>query len=399
MNAAPARADSAPISATELRAAFQQHFGGEPQLFRAPGRVNLIGEHTDYNDGWVMPMAIDRYISVAIATTLRPILRVHSLNYAETVEISLPVADRSHAARAEHWSDYVRAVVWALQQRGITPTAADVVLHGAVPVGSGLSSSAALEVAIALALLEVGGTALSASALAQLCCHAENDYVGMRCGIMDQYAASSGKQGYALMLDCRLLQHELLPLPTQARVVICNTMVKHSHAGGEYNNRRAECEAGLSWLAARVAGKRALRDVSMAELDEHGAGLEPLLLRRCRHVISENQRVNAAAAALRNHDLAAFGKLMQQSHQSLRDDYAVSCHELDVMVKLAMQMDGVYGARMTGGGFGGCTVNLVHTDAVDNFCSSMATAYQQRTGLHPQIHVSDAAAGAQRWQV
>jgi len=385
-----------------MRREFAEIFGGSPALFRAPGRVNLIGEHTDYNAGWVMPAAIPFDTTVAIAPRADAMLRVRSTNFAETVEAPLPDARAPpKSGQMVHWADYVLGVAFALRRHGIALPGVDMLIHGEVPLGSGLSSSAALEVSVALAWTTLAaGSPPGRLTLAKLCQSAENDYVGMRCGIMDQFASACGVVGHALLLDCRSLEHHTVPLAATSerspapQIVICNTMVRHRLAGGEFNRRRRECEDGVRALTRRLSGIRTLRDVSPVLLREHEHLLDPVLLRRCRHVVTENDRVVAAAAALRSGDLATVGGLMGESHRSLRDDYEVSCDELDLMVRLAENLDGVYGARMTGGGFGGCTVNLVEADAVPRFEELIAERYAQATGHRPEIYVCAAADGA-----
>jgi galactokinase len=387
-----------------LRTEFIERFAAMPRIYRAPGRVNLIGEHTDYNAGFVMPAAIRFCTTVAIAVRPDRRLRVRSMNFAETFEGPLPDANAAPPSRGRrgHWSDYVFGVARALQQHGVVIGGADLLIAGDVPLGSGLSSSAALEVAVALALSSCGGgQSLDKIMLASLCQRAENEYVGVRCGIMDQYASACGRAGHVLLIDCRTLEHQLLPLDHESagrspttQLVICNTMVRHRLAGSEYNRRREECEQGVKALAHFAPGIEALRDVSPALLRAHEATLDAVVYRRCRHVVSENERVKAAGAALGAADLARFGRLMRESHRSLRDDYEVSCDELDLMVGLAEPIEGVYGARMTGGGFGGCTVNLVRSDAVPRFKSLIAERYVHATGHHPEIYVCEAADGA-----
>jgi galactokinase len=257
-----------------------------------------------------------------------------------------------------------------------------------------LSSSAAIEVATAHALLANSGYSVSPVELARLCQRAENEFVGMRCGIMDQLVSCSGQAGHVLLLDCRSLEYKLLPLPAAVRLVICNTMVKHELATSEYNIRRAECEAGAHHFSQSCPGVRALRDVTTAELERSRPELSEVIYRRCRHVISENARVLEAAQALESTDLQKFGRLMNRSHVSLRDDFEVSCKELDLLVELAGQVEGVFGARMTGGGFGGCTVNLVKAEEVDELKCVIRQGYQEQTGLTPEIYVCDAASGA-----
>jgi galactokinase len=383
----------------QLHDDFRHRFGTPSRLFRAPGRVNLIGEHTDYNGGFVMPAAIQFQTTVAIAPRSDGRLRAFSVNFDEECCVELPGAAVERGRAAVHWMDYVRGVAWALQARGVPLAGADLMIAGDVPLGAGLSSSAALEVASGLALGTIAGAAPAGLALAEVCQRAENEYVGMRCGIMDQFAAVHGRAGHALLLDCRSLEHRLLPLQgpaagTNAQLVICNSMVRHSLAGSEYNLRRAQCEQGVAALQRALPAVASLRDLSAATLQAQEQALEPLVFRRCRHVVTENERVLAAAAALAAADLAAFGRLMGESHQSLRDDYEVSCDELDQLVRIARSIDGVYGARMTGGGFGGCTVNLVRSECVGRFRDELRTRYERATGHRAETYVCEAADGA-----
>lgn len=376
----------------ELKIQFNGLFGKTPRLYRAPGRVNLIGEHTDYNDGFVMPAAIDLYCRVAIAARDDRHIVVRSANLNETVEFSLD--DNAHAT--QHWSDYVRAVAWVLERAGLRLRGADLVISSNIPLGAGLSSSAAIEVSTAYALLDASGTQIDPTELARLCQRAENEFVGARCGIMDQFIACYGQAGQALILDCRSLDYRLLPIKGDVRLLIANTMVDHHIASGEYNLRRTECEESVRRLAQVIPGLKSLRDLSLAQLECHRDRLTDVLYRRCRHVVTENQRVSAAAAALARYDLEAFGRLMAESHRSLRGDYDVSSSELDLMVEIAVGQEGVYGARMTGGGFGGCTINLVREDATPRLARTIADTYAQKTGCRPGIYVCTPAAGAQR---
>ena len=369
---------------------FARRFGGRPTIYQAPGRVNLIGEHTDYNDGFVMPAAIAMYTRVAMAPRGDGKLVVRSESFSEEVEFWL---DQLPARGSGHWSDYVIGVTKVLAESGIRWTGANLFICGDVPLGAGLSSSASIEVAVGFALMELAGQQSNRTKLARLCQQAENDFVGARCGIMDQFVVSHGKRDHALLLDCRSLEYSLLPLREDVRLVICNTMVRHAIAGGEYNRRRAECEAGVEYLSKHFQGVRALRDATQEELAALNGELPDKILRRCRHVISENARVVEAAAALTRNDLGTFGDLMRESHRSLRDDYEVSCTELDLMVQLAEQAKGVYGARMTGGGFGGCTINLVDADCVDAFRQSIREGYERATGRKPEMYVCSAADG------
>ena len=335
---------------SELGDEFRTRFGAEPRVFRAPGRVNLIGEHTDYNDGFVMPVAIEFATRVAIASRADRLVRVFSRNFEAGFEFDL---DEPRPERRADWTDYVRGVAVTLEYAGHRLRGADLLIRGEVPMGSGLGSSAAIEVAAALALLAVSGLALEPLEVARLAQLAENTFVGMRCGIMDQFASCHGREGSAVLLDCRSLEYRLLALPAEVRLVIANTMVKHELASSEYNRRRADCEA-----AARGLGVRALRDATLDQLERWKDRLGEAAYRRARHIISENARVEEAAVALERTDLATFGRLMGESHRSLKEDYEVSCPELDLMVELAGRLPGVHGARMTGGGFGGAVLLL-----------------------------------------
>jgi galactokinase len=374
----------------ELRKRFEALYGHRPRVFRAPGRVNLIGEHTDYNDGFVLPAAIDFYTWVALSSRSDRKLVLSSENFPGIAEYEL---DSPNHHRRHEWSDYVYGVVLVLERAGKRLRGADVLVAGEIPIGAGLSSSAAIEVATGYALLENSGHPVERVELAKLCQRAENEFVGVRSGIMDQFISCFGRTGQALLLDCRSLEYSLVALPGGISLVICNTMVKHELAGGEYNQRRSECEAGVRLLAEHMPEVRALRDVTLADLEKYGSALPPVVYRRCRHVVSENGRVLEAVRALGAGDLATVGALMAESHRSLRDDYEVSCAELDLLVDLAAQTEGVYGARMTGGGFGGCTINLVRSESVDAFRQTVARGYQERTGGAPEIYVTGAAEG------
>jgi galactokinase len=362
------------------------------RLFRAPGRVNLIGEHTDYNDGFVMPVALDFSTWARISPREDRRLHIYSENFSEEVEIDLD--DPQLAARG-HWSDYPIGVAVVLERAGHHLRGARLELSGEVPIGSGLSSSAAVEVATACALVASSGLQIDKRELARLCRQAENEFVGARVGIMDQFISLFGQAQHALLLDCRSLEFRLLPLPDNVRLIICNTMVKHTLASSAYNERREQCEAAVRHLARFLPQVTALRDVTIEQLDEYRAGLSDVVYRRCRHVITENARVVAAGDALAHGDLQQFGKLMTASHQSLRDDYEVSSDELDLMVELAQQVAGVYGARMTGGGFGGSTINLVAADHAEQFQAAVAPEYERITKLKPQIYICTAANGAE----
>jgi galactokinase len=384
----PAQRTTSPIR--EISEKFSQLYGTSPRFVRAPGRVNLIGEHTDYNDGFVLPAAIEFKTTVGFAPRPDRRLFLFSRNYDEQVEFSL--GELPSLAR-RHWSDYVVGVAQKLLQQRIHLQGANFLLDGDVPQGAGLSSSASLEVAVCEAFLELAQEKIDSSEMALLCQRAENEFVGARCGIMDQFVSVHGRKDHALLLDCRSLTFRHLPIPEEVRLVICNTMVRHSLAGGEYNQRRLECEQAAKFFGTLVPGVKALRDVSLADFEKHSSALPEKIRKRARHVISENARVIDAADALAKHDLKRFGQLMRESHASLRDDFQVSCRELDALVEIAGKVEGVYGARMTGGGFGGCTINVVRSDKVEEFQAKVKTDYAKATGNPPEIYVCTAADG------
>ncbi len=381
-------------TADSLKVEFERYYRTQPAIFRAPGRVNLIGEHTDYNDGFVMPAAIGFYTWIAASPRPDRTLHVRSEEFHETVDLSLGALA---GPPRKHWTDFVRGVAAVLQSSGAPISGANLIIQGQVPMGAGLSSSASLEVATGLALLSVSHVEMPQLELVKACQRAEHEYVGTRCGIMDQFVAVFGRSGHALMLDCRTLEYQTLAIPADARLVICNSMVKHELASGEYNRRRADCEAGVKIFRKSLPNVQALRDVSLTDLANHQTELPEVVYRRCRHVISENQRVLDAADALRASNLSRFGQLMYESHHSLRDDYEVSCMELDLLVEIASSCEGVYGSRMTGGGFGGCTITLVRSEGVGAFQQKTITTYKKQTGIVPDLYVCSAAQGAAAW--
>lgn len=362
-------------------------------MIQAPGRVNLIGEHTDYNEGFVLPAAVGFGTCAGAGPRTDRRLAVRSENYSEGVEFDV---DNLPALRRRHWSDYVVGVARKFRERTGGPSGMNLLIRGDVPQGAGLSSSASLEVAVLGALAEVNGTRFDGVETARLCQAAENEFVGARCGIMDQFVAVHGKKNHAVLLDCRSLEYRLLSIPRGVRLVICNTMMRHALEGGEYNQRRAECEEGARFFAERLSNVKALRDVSLPDFEKCERELPEILRRRCRHVISENLRVQKVAEAFERGDLESVGKLMAKSHESLRDDFEVSCRELDVMVEVAQGIQGVWGARMTGGGFGGCTINLVQDENVEEFRERVKRGYKRETGCAAEIYVSEAADGVSR---
>jgi galactokinase len=365
-------------------------FSRSPRLFAAPGRVNLIGDHTDYNDGWVLPMAIDLRTIVAVAPRNDSLLRVHSMNMEERAEIDLATPPRGPRS----WVAYVEGVARVLQSCGHFDGGADLVIGSDVPVGAGLSSSAALEIAVGLALLGVSGRSLPPTELALAAQRAEHEYVGTLCGIMDQLVVALGRAGHALLIDCRSLEATRVPLDLAgAAVVVCDTGVKHELAASAYNQRRAECEKAAEFVGRTKGGVRTLRDVREEELARAASTLPEVLHRRARHVVTENARTLAAADALREGRLEAVGRLMFASHASLRDDYEVSAPELDTLVAAAEGMEGVYGARMTGGGFGGCVVSLVAAEAVPSVTRRLVERFDREHRRPLRCFVTQASGG------
>ena len=352
------------VDVARLRAEFQALYSAQSQVFSAPGRVNLIGEHTDYNEGFVLPMAIERRTYVAGAPNQTSQIRVKSLTLGQSFDFDL---ERPGPKRRGSWLDYVEGTARALLDRGMPVVGCNLLIDSDVPTGAGVSASAALELSVGIALALLGGTAEPDRVQLALAGQAaEHQYVGTMCGIMDQYIAAMGRENAALLIDCRSLETQSVPLELGAvSVLVCDTRVKHELSSSEYNLRRAECLRASNILAKSIPGVRTLRDVSVAQFNQFATELPGVVRSRCRHVVTENARTLAAADAMRAGDLVTMGKLMSESHVSLRDDYQVSCEELDVAVDIASSQPGVYGSRMTGGGFGGCTVTLVDNDAVE----------------------------------
>lgn len=363
----------------------------EVREFAAPGRVNLIGEHTDYTGGFVLPMAIEFQTVARIRPQAGRRATFISLNYGETSEYEL---DTPPAHGRGHWSDYPMGVAWALTRKGIAIPGFIMELSGDVPLGAGLSSSASVEVAAAMALLHHVGLTLPPAEIATTCRDAENLFVGGACGIMDQFVITAGRAGRVLLLDCRSLDYELLPLPASVKIVICNSMVKHTVAHGEYGDRRGEVEAGQAAIRRARPEIELLRDATVADLDACRSLMSAESYARCRHIITENARVQRARVALQSGDLANFGILMYEAHASFRDDFAASCPEVDTLVEIARTLPGCYGARITGGGFGGCTVNLVASEDAENFREALVEKYRQQLGIEAEIYISAASDGA-----
>lgn len=388
---------------TFLRAAavFQSAFHAPPAFIaRAPGRVNLLGEHVDYNGGWVLPAAIDRAAYVAAGPgDVDGLVEIEAPDLNARTSFRLDDLDAKRDASGgplPRWAWYPAGVAWSLRQQGLAVTGLRAALASDVPVGAGLSSSAAVEVAFATAWQHLGGWLVPPLDLARACQRAENQYVGVNSGLMDQFASACGRAGHLLRLDCRTLEWQTAPLPPGVSIVVADTTLRRELGQSEYNTRRAQCEEALRGLRAALHNDalEALRDVSVADFNQHAHTLDPVVARRARHVVEECARTQAALGLLGAGRVADFGALMNACHASLRDLYEVSGPELDALAAAAQPLEGCYGARLTGAGFGGCTVNLVATAAVERFVPALAAAYQAATGLTAEIYVCQAAAGA-----
>jgi galactokinase len=381
------------LPTSELTALHQQRTVAEPSLFRAPGRVNLVGEHTDYCDGFCMPAALNFFTSVAISPRSDSQLVLHSVDYADSVSYSV---DNLPSQGLQHWSDYIAGVAWAMQQRGIKLSGADLTITGDVPRNAGLSSSASLEVATALALLSLTTDVLSGREVALLCQFAENNYVGAPSGIMDQFISVHARSHHALALDSRYLSFEYVTLPAHLRLVIANSMVKHSVAGSEYAERRAQVEEGVRILQEVYPQSNILklRDVTLDHLNAARPQMTDVVFRRCRHILTDSQRVLDACGLLRESKIDEFGRLLVEAHASYRDDFGASCEECDILVEEALPLAGCYGSRLTGGGFGGCTVSLVEADYAPEFRDALLDRYRAATGIEAEAWVCEIAGGA-----
>ena len=404
----------------KLKALHRKRYGAEPRVFAAPGRVNLIGEHTDYAEGFVMPAAIDFATLAGISPRTDGKVAIWAENYGEERVFEARALPEK---RSGHWSDYPVGVMKMIvegesagrlaappspgaQRQGTGGTRIDregkeipglsLTLWGDVPLGSGLSSSAAVEVATAMAVTDLVGIERSGEELARLCQRAENQFVGSACGIMDQFVSVNAREGHALLLDCRDLSYRLAPIPAEVALVIANTMVKHAVTGGEYTSRRAEVEEAAAAIRRHRPEVKFLRDATVEDVERWGGEMSPNARKRARHVITENQRTVAAADALIRKDLRELGRLMAEAHWSYARDFEASCAEADAMVELATELPGLIGARLTGGGFGGCTVNLVEASEGDRFKAALGERYRAETGIEAQIHICHASAGAHR---
>ncbi len=368
----------------------QQRFGVEGEIFAAPARVNLIGEHTDYTGGLVMPMAIGFETLAVISAREDDRAVFFSANFDE--EVSFEIAQMRRSGTGV-WSDYPAGVLRCLREAGVELGGFSMSVWGDVPLGAGLSSSASLEVAAAMALLSRAGAMMPLKELATLCRRAENEYAGAKSGIMDQFVSAGAVEHRAMLLDCRSLEYELLPLPEGVRVVVVNSMVKHAVATGAYGDRRDEVEAGQRVVRERL-GRASLREATVEDLEACRGAMGEASFARCRHVVTENRRVREAREALLAEDMARFGGLMVEAHASFRDDFAASCVEVDTLVEMAMRHPACFGARITGGGFGGCTVNMVQAESADGFVAAVRREYAAATGIEAECFVCAASDGA-----
>ena len=375
--------------------AFSSRFHQQPTMVvRAPGRVNLIGEHTDYNDGFVLPVAVDRAAWLAVAPQDEPWATVRALDMHGD-ERTFPV-DRVPSSDGG-WSDYPMGVVWAFLERSLQPSGIKSVLSSDVPVGAGMSSSAAVELAFAYSWNVLGDLGIDLPDLALLCQLAENKYVGVNCGIMDQMISACGKAGHAMMLDSRSLERDYFSMPKGVAILVADSMVRRSLSTSEYNIRRAQCEQAVSILAEYLPGIKALRDVRVEDLQQHQEHLPEIVYRRARHVVTENDRVLRLSKKLSQGKLDDVGELLVLGHNSLRDDYEVSIVELDTLVAAATEVEGCYGARLTGAGFGGCIIALVDEDAVPDVENHITQVYTQKHGKSPAVYVTRPADGVSKF--
>jgi galactokinase len=386
----------------QITTIFQEKFGGAPvHIARAPGRVNLLGEHVDYNDGFVLPAAIDRATYIAFSPTDSEQTTLVAADFDQEAFLSLqtiPLKCHRDGSPLPEWAQYPAGVMWALNEAHLETRGMNAVYASDVPRGSGLSSSASVEMAFMISWQALGSWTLPAMQRALLGQKAENQYVGVNCGIMDQFASACGVENRLLVLDCRSLEWKTIPLPENLSIVIADTKVRRKLTSGEYNKRRAACEEAVHLLKRDLPNIKSLRDVSVEEFNRFSAKLPQEVSKRARHVVEEIERSKQAETLLEAGNIQRFGELMNECHASLRDLYEVSCPELDVMARIAQSLDGCYGARLTGAGFGGCTVNLVARDKAESFSASLATGYESEVGYLPEIYITRASNGAELLQ-
>ena len=375
----------------KVQQTFISKYGAEPLLIESPGRVNLMGDHTDYNDGFVLPAAIQKVIWMGMAPSKLGKIRAFSVDMNESVVLDINDLQKSD----KHWANYIKGVVSELAESGYSVSGFDVVFGGDIPIGAGLSSSAALEGAVVVGLDHLFDLGVDRKQMAKIGQLTEHNHVGLNCGIMDQFINLHGEANSALKLDCRSLEYQLFPFEREdIKLVLCNSKVSHNLASSEYNVRRGQCEKGVAILKQYEPDLKNLRDVTFNLLEEHKEELGELVYRRCRFVLEENKRVHDACRHLQENDFKAFGERMYESHAGLSSDYEVSCEELDILVDLAKEQPGVFGSRMMGGGFGGCTINLVQEDQVGTFTNAVSKGYKDATGVDADIYITQINAGA-----
>ena len=374
-----------------MKGQFEAEFGTKPRCFSAPGRINLIGEHTDYNEGFVLPVGIDLACLLAIAPSTDGRFSIIANDLNERISFD----DLGTIINLPHWAKYILGVIQACENRGVKVKPFQAIIQSAIPIGAGLSSSAALESVFAYAFNLLFEAGLSKMQLTEIAKEAENKYVGVQCGIMDMFASIHAQKDQAMLLDCRSLVHEQIPLNMgNHKIVLFDTQIKHDLATSEYNNRRTSCEAAVAALNQLGMGVSSLREVPTIQLYQYETKLEPLLYKRAKHVVEENQRVMDFVAAMSNKNWESAGELMYASHRGLKDDYEVSCAELDFLVNVTIDIKGVSGSRMMGGGFGGCTINLVKSHVVDEVIEQVSTAYQNTYGVTPKVYIANTSDGA-----
>ncbi|MCF8371727.1 MAG: galactokinase [Bacteroidales bacterium] len=384
------RNEAKPMVVEKISGKFKNLFETEPRLFQSPGRINLIGEHTDYNEGFVLPAAIDKTIVAAINLNSKKMFRFYSFDYEEYFEIKISEIEIQDTL----WANYLLGVIAQFQKNGLAVAGIDCVFGGDIPIGAGLSSSAALECAIAYGINELFNFKLSKMQLVKMAQKAEHEYAGVNCGIMDQFASVFGLDKQVVKLDCRSLEHSYFPLDLQDySIVLCDTKVIHSLASTKYNTRRMECEEGVRILIQFAPEINSLRDVDMDLLLEHKSELEPVVFKRCKYIIEENRRVNETCLALEKNDFELFGNLLYASHEGLKNEYQVSCKELDILVDFTKSRKDVLGARMMGGGFGGCTINLVSKSSEEEFIAAIAKDYLKRTNIILEVYKIEVSKG------
>lgn len=380
----------------KVEQSFNEKYGGDPLLIRSPGRVNLIGEHTDYNEGFVLPAAIDKIIVFALANNESSKARLYSYDLEE--EFEFDIDEHPFSKSDQGWPNYILGAVDQLVRNGYKVGGFDCVFGGDIPIGAGLSSSAAVEGGLLFGLSQLNELDIDKIDLVKMGQKTENEFVGVQCGIMDQFINIFGKDNQVLQLDCRSLEHKHYPFErNDVKIVLCDTQVRRELAGSEYNKRREQCGKAVEVIQKHEDGIKTLRDVTLEMLEKHKSKMEEVVYRRARYVVEENQRVIRACENLLNDEFDEFGKLMYASHEGLRDNYEVSCRELDVLVDEASRFEAVLGARMMGAGFGGCTINLVEEHAVEDFKQQIAERYEERTGKDIEVYLTQIDAGTEIW--